>query len=225
MMRTVTRFGTLMMSVVLGAACGTPAGSAATQRSTVTSETPATVTSEKPLAKSESAGTPDLSRGIDQSQFQNPAYQEKLSDVTQKLGAVSSVISAKLADNPNLVNVGVMPGANTVVVYWSGSVKDPALSQARKIAKKRKVSILVAPRKVSKRGLEEAESRVEKNEPHYRALGIVIGTYGGFAAFFDGITIGVDSDKSTNKDVAAIQRLIESDVHVPAQVTFGGFFQ
>lgn len=177
--------------------------------------------SASPSASRETAGTPELTRGIDKTRLQDPSYQEELSSITDRLSAASSEISTKLASSPDLVDVGNMPGMQTLVIYWSGAADSAALSTATEIAKRNGISLLVAPRTVGKSELNQAQSEVEKNIRHYNENGVYLSTYGGFAADFDGLTVMVDSKKSTFKDVTAIQNMIETDARVPVQVSLG----
>jgi hypothetical protein len=213
MRRFVTSLGIVLVSATVAAGCGAAASSGAAPRSSDFDTAPS--------GSRETDGTPDLSRGIDKARLQDPSYLEKLSSVTEKLSAVSSEISTKLAGSPDLVSIGVMPGAQTLVIYWSGAAKSSALLKALEIAKRRGISTLVAPRKVSKSELDKAQSRVEENSRLYNERGVYFSAYGGFAADFDGLKVMVDSKKSSTKDVMAIQSMIESDVRVPVQVSLG----
>jgi hypothetical protein len=84
------------------------------------------------------------------------------------------------------------------------------------------VSVLVANRNVSRERLEAATQTISLGLDTYRTKGIHIVSHGGFASDFDGLKVVIDDQKSSAKDHAHVQKLLETDTGVPVSVSFGG---
>ena len=176
--------------------------------------------SSQPQASQDSEGTPDVNKGIDLDRLQDAAYVESLSSVAEQLSSLASDVRVMLGNSPDLVDFGYLTGIRSLIVYWSGDQNAPILSRVAQLASEHGLGLVIAPRKVSRAQLDVAEARVAANLKSYKAMGISVSAFGGFAADFDGITLTVNEQKSLVKDRSAVERDLQSGIGIPVAVSF-----
>lgn len=166
-------------------------------------------------------GVPDVASGLDNSRLGDLTYIEALSRTSEKVAAVKAASLSGGAELPDAVDFGVIPGANQMIVYWSGSTDASELKRIRQLANADGLGLVVASRTVSKAQLSTATDYLEANAARYAKEGIALSAYGGFSADFDGVPVYVDEDKSQLKDLGAITATLEADLGIPVNAVFG----
>jgi hypothetical protein len=166
-----------------------------------------------------------LTEGIDTEKFPSSSYQESLSSTTKLLHRVASDVTSQLGKSPQFVGVGVVPGARQLVIYWAGPVQSPALSVAHRLASEQGVAVSVAPRLITRAQIVAATQKLERNVNDLERRGIYVDSFGGFDSTFDGISVRVDQNKSTQHDAQTIVRELQAAAGVPVNISFGSFAQ
>ncbi len=166
-------------------------------------------------------GVPDVASGVDKGRLKDKTYTEGLSKASEKVSAVKAKLLSAHGELPDVVDFGVMPGSDQMIVYWSGSAVAPTLAKIRQMANADGLGLVVASREVSKAKLSAATDHLETHAANYAKKGISLSAYGGFSADFDGVQVYIDKNKSQLKDLDAIKAVLEADLGIPANIQFG----